>query len=48
MWVLEDPFQHFDEYAQYGLPLYKAVALKYKLKNPIGKDYGNESKYEEY
>lgn len=48
MWVLEDPLQHWDEYAQYGLPLYKAVALKYKLKNPIGKDYGNEGKYEQY
>lgn len=48
MWVLEDPLQNFDEYAQYGLPLYKAVALKYKLKNPIGEDYGNESRYEEY
>jgi len=47
MWVLEDPLQHFDEYAMYGLPLYKATALKYGFNNPIGKDYGNEDKYKE-
>ena len=48
MWVLEDPLQNFDEYAMYGLPLYKAAALKYGFNNPIGEDYGNEDKYEEY
>jgi hypothetical protein len=48
MWVLEDSLQDWDEYSMYGLPLYKAVALKYGFNNPIGKDYGNESKYEEY
>jgi len=47
MWVLEDPLQNFDEYTMYGLPLYKATALKYGLNNPIGEDYGNEGKYEE-
>jgi len=47
MWILEDSLQHWDEYAQYGLPLYKATALKYEFNNPIGKDYGNEDKYEE-
>lgn len=38
MWVLEDPLQNFDEYTVYGLPLYKEVALKYGLNNPIGED----------
>ncbi len=49
MWVLEDPLyeQHNDgyEYAQYGLPLLKAVAVKYGLPNPIGDDLGTERKY---
>lgn len=45
MWVLEDPLQHFDEYAQYGLPLFKAVAVKYELPNEIGDDDGDEGKY---
>lgn len=45
MWILEDDLQHNDEYAQYGLPLLKKVAVKYNLPNPIGDDYGNERKY---
>lgn len=45
MWVLNDELQHFDGYANYGLPLFRAVALKYGLENPIGNDDGNESKY---
>lgn len=47
MWVLEDDLQHFSDYAyaMYGLPLFKAVALKYGFPNPIGDDAGNESKY---
>jgi hypothetical protein len=45
MWVLEDDLQHCVEYAQYGLPLLKKVAVKYDLPNPIGLDYGNEQKY---
>jgi len=48
MWILEDPLQDFDEYTMYGLPLYKAVALKYGFNNPIGEDSGSEGKYEEY
>lgn len=48
MWVLEDELQHFNEYTMYGLPLYKAVALKYRFDNPIGEDTGSEGKYEEY
>ncbi len=45
MWVLDDPLQHHNDYAQYGLPLLKAVALKYNLSNPIGDDRGDEYKY---
>ena len=45
MWVLDDPLADFDEYAQYGLPLLKAVAVKYGLPNPIGDDDGDENKY---
>jgi hypothetical protein len=48
MWVLEDdelasPGE--DEYAQYGLPLLKAVAIKYGFENHIGDDAGDERKY---
>lgn len=45
MWILEDNLQHFEDYAQYGLPLFKAVALKYGFENPIGEDFGDEDKY---
>lgn len=45
MWVLDDPLQHHQEYAQYGLPLYKEVAVKYGLENPIGKKSGSEVEY---
>lgn len=45
MWVLDDDLQHSDGYAQYGLPLFKSVAVKYGLPNPIGDDRGSESKY---
>ena len=48
MWILEDDLQHHDGYAMYGLPLLKAVALKYSLPNEIGDDSGSESKYGEY
>ncbi len=49
MWmvVVEDDLQSFDEYALYGLPLFKAVAVKYGFENPIGDDSGAESKYAE-
>lgn len=47
MWILEDPLQYFDEYALYGLPLFKATALKYGFNNPIGEDNGSETKYED-
>lgn len=46
-WILEDGLENFDEdnYAQYGLPLFKATALKYRFPNEIGDDRGNEIKY---
>ena len=49
MWVLDE---HEDlanwpdnDYAQYGLPLFKAVALRYDLPNEIGDDEGDEFVY---
>lgn len=44
-WVLEEGLEDFEDYAQYGLPLFKATAVKYGFDNPIGDDDGNESKY---
>lgn len=46
LWVLEDDLINFDEYAMYGLPLLKAVAVKYGFDNPIGEDTGSERKYD--
>lgn len=49
MWnyILEEGLEDFsdDNYAQYGLPLFKATALKYGFNNPIGDDTGAEDKY---
>lgn len=45
LWILEDPLQDFEEYAYYGLPLFKAVAVKYGFPNPIGDDTGTEPYY---
>ena len=46
-WVLEEGLEDFsdDNYAQYGLPLFKATAVKYGFDNPIGDDAGNEYQY---
>lgn len=46
-WILEDGLEDWDndDYAQYGLPLFKATALKYGFNNPIGEDSGSENKY---
>ena len=44
-WILEEGLEDFDEYAQHGLPLFKATAVKYGFDNPIGNDHGNERKY---
>lgn len=46
-WILEEGLESFDEYEMYGLPIFKATALKYAFPNPIGDDTGAESKYEE-
>lgn len=46
MWILEDELQDHDSYAMYGLPLFKAVAIKYGFPNEIGEDAGDESKYD--
>jgi hypothetical protein len=45
MWVLDDPLEDHNSYAQYGLPLLKLVAVKYGFDNPIGEDTGDEGKY---
>lgn len=47
MWVLEDPLgaESETDYAQYGLPFLKAVALKYGFDNPIGLHAGTEQQY---
>ena len=46
-WILEEGLEDWsdNDYAQYGLPLFKATAVKYGFDNPIGDDYGNEYKY---
>jgi hypothetical protein len=46
LWILEVDAE-FDtvDYAQYGLPIFKAVAVKYGFPNPIGDDNGDEPKY---
>lgn len=45
--VLEEGLEDWDEdhYAMYGLPLFKATAVKYGWDNPIGDDEGNENEY---
>lgn len=44
-WILEEGLEDFDDYAMYGLPLFKATAVKYGFDNPIGDDLGSEDKY---
>lgn len=44
-WVLEEGLENFDSYAMYGLPLFKATAIKYEFENPIGDDEGDECCY---
>ena len=36
-----------NNYAQYGLPIFKAAALAWGFENQIGDDVGNEDEYEE-
>lgn len=44
-WILEEGLEGFDDYPQYGLPIFKATAVKYGWPNPIGDDTGSEYKY---
>lgn len=46
-WILEDGLDASadNNYEQYGLPHFKAVAVKYGFENPIGDDDGDEYKY---
>lgn len=46
-WILEDGLENFDEYPMYGLPIFKATAIKYGFENPIGEDSGSENCYNE-
>ncbi|GAG41244.1 unnamed protein product [marine sediment metagenome] len=46
MWILDDELANFNNYPMYGLPLFKAVALKYNFPNEIGEDVGDEAKYD--
>jgi hypothetical protein len=47
-WILEDELENWDDdnYAMYGLPLFKATAIKYGFNNPIGNNTGSEWKYD--
>lgn len=47
--VLEEGLENYPEenYAIYGLPLFKATAVKYGWENPIGDDNGDEEFYNE-
>lgn len=47
--ILENPLKDWDpdNYAMYGLPLFKATALLYGFENPIGEDSGREDYYNE-
>lgn len=47
LWILEDELgeEMAEQYAMYGLPLFKAVALKYGFENQIGDDTGSEDFY---
>lgn len=46
-WILEEGLEDWpaSNYAQYGLPLFKATAVKYGFENPIGTDCGDEAYY---
>ena len=44
-WILEEGLENYEDYAQYGLPLFKATAVKYGFDNPIGDHYGDEDEY---
>ena len=44
-WILEEGLEDFDEYPMYGLPIFKATAIKYGFENEIGDDEGSEDYY---
>lgn len=44
-WILEEGLEDFDDYPMYGLPIFKATAVKYGFENPIGEDTGSERSY---
>jgi hypothetical protein len=49
-WILEEGLENYDYnsfqgYHFYGLPLFKATAVKYGFENQIGDDSGREHKY---
>lgn len=46
-WILEEGLEDFDKYPMYGLPIFKATAVKYGFENPIGEDTGSEEFYNE-
>lgn len=46
-WILEEGLEEFDDYPMYGLPIFKATAVKYGFENPIGEDTGSEESYNE-
>ena len=48
-WILEEGLENWDDnnYAMYGLPLFKATAVKYGFENPIEDDNGDEGYYDE-
>ena len=33
-WILEEGLENFDNYSRYGMPLFKATALKYNFNDP--------------
>lgn len=47
--ILEEGLENWnkDNYSMYGLPLFKATAVKYGFDNPIGDDNGDEPYYNE-
>ena len=46
-WILEEGLEDFDHYPMYGLPIFKATAVKYGFENPIGENTGSEKSYNE-
>ena len=48
-WILEEGLEDYKDYnySMYGLPLFKATAVKYGWDNPIGDDAGSEDSYNE-